>query len=46
MKNKKTGETSNTSQTINNKQSEITQTILNDANTCSKCGMVHTGECK
>jgi RIO-like serine/threonine protein kinase len=43
---KKTEQTPNTSQSNDTQQSEITQTILNEVKTCSKCGMVHIGECK
>ena len=43
---KKTEQTPNTSQSNDTQQSVITQTNLNEVKTCSKCGMVHTGECK
>jgi hypothetical protein len=43
---KKTEQTPNTSQSNDTQQSVKTQTILTESKTCSKCGMVHTGECK
>ena len=42
---KKTEKKLNTSQSNDIKQSVKTQTILAESKTCSKCGMIHTGEC-